>query len=67
MIDGALSFKKLQPILFSIPNRSYCSVGEKLAKARGVGKELVKWAVGLDKRLFQGLRQTNRFSHHVCV
>jgi flavin reductase (DIM6/NTAB) family NADH-FMN oxidoreductase RutF len=42
LTNGVLDLEKLQPILFSMQTRSYYSVGEKLAKAWSVGKELIK-------------------------
>ncbi len=40
LTDGEVDFKKVQPILFVMNNQSYYSIGEKLAKAWNIGKEL---------------------------
>ena len=40
LTDGTLDLGKVQPLLFSMPDRSYWSVGEQIAKAWDVGKAL---------------------------
>jgi flavin reductase (DIM6/NTAB) family NADH-FMN oxidoreductase RutF len=40
--DGEVDIEKVQPILFVMNNQSYYSIGEKLAKAWRIGKELDK-------------------------
>ena len=42
LIDGSVDVGKLQPILFVMNDRSYWSLGKKIAKAWNVGKELTK-------------------------
>jgi flavin reductase (DIM6/NTAB) family NADH-FMN oxidoreductase RutF len=42
LTNGVLDLEKLQPILFSMQTRNYYSIGEKLAKAWSIGKELIK-------------------------
>ena len=42
LTGGVLDFEKLQPILFVMNNRSYWSLGSKLAKAWDIGKEILK-------------------------
>ena len=42
LTNGALDLEKLQPILFAMPDRSYWTIGTKLAKAWEVGKDLIK-------------------------
>lgn len=42
LTNGAVDLEKLQPILFAMNDRSYYSVGKKLAKAWSIGKELKK-------------------------
>ncbi len=42
LTDGEVDFKKVQPILFVMNDQSYYGIGEKLAKAWNIGKELNK-------------------------
>ncbi len=42
LTKGAVDLEKLQPILFAMHDRSYWTVGKKLARAWDIGKELVK-------------------------
>jgi flavin reductase (DIM6/NTAB) family NADH-FMN oxidoreductase RutF len=42
IIDGTVGVEKVQPILFSMNDRSYYRIGEKIAKAWEVGKELMR-------------------------
>ncbi len=42
LTDGVVDFEKVQPILFVMNDRSYWSLGKKIAKAWDVGKELIK-------------------------
>jgi flavin reductase (DIM6/NTAB) family NADH-FMN oxidoreductase RutF len=42
LTDGSVDVGKLQPILFVMNDRSYWSLGKKIAKAWNVGKELIK-------------------------
>jgi flavin reductase (DIM6/NTAB) family NADH-FMN oxidoreductase RutF len=42
LTEGAVDFEKVQPILFVMNDRSYWSLGKKLAEAWSVGKELDK-------------------------
>ena len=42
LTNGALDLEKLQPILFAMSDRSYWTIGTKLAKAWEVGKDLIK-------------------------
>ncbi len=42
LTDGVVDLKKLQPILFAMHDRSYWSLGKKIAKAWSIGKELNK-------------------------
>jgi flavin reductase (DIM6/NTAB) family NADH-FMN oxidoreductase RutF len=42
LIEGSVDVGKLQPILFVMNDRSYWSLGKKIAKAWNVGKELTK-------------------------
>jgi flavin reductase (DIM6/NTAB) family NADH-FMN oxidoreductase RutF len=42
LINGAVDLEKLQPILFSMFDRSYYGLGKKLAKAWNIGNELKK-------------------------
>jgi flavin reductase (DIM6/NTAB) family NADH-FMN oxidoreductase RutF len=42
LTDGVVDFEKVQPILFVMNDRSYWSIGKKIAKAWDVGKELIK-------------------------
>jgi len=42
LTDGAVDFGKVQPILFVMNDRSYWSLGKKIAKAWDIGKELNK-------------------------
>ncbi len=42
LTDGEVDMVKVQPILFVMNNQSYYGIGEKLAKAWSVGKELNK-------------------------
>jgi flavin reductase (DIM6/NTAB) family NADH-FMN oxidoreductase RutF len=39
LTDGEVDFEKVQPILFVMNDRSYWSLGKKLAKAWNIGKE----------------------------
>jgi flavin reductase (DIM6/NTAB) family NADH-FMN oxidoreductase RutF len=41
LTDGEVDLRRLQPLLFSMNDRSYWRIGDKLAKAWNVGKELV--------------------------
>jgi flavin reductase (DIM6/NTAB) family NADH-FMN oxidoreductase RutF len=40
LTDGALDLSKVQPLLFSMPDRSYWSIGTRTAKAWDAGKDL---------------------------
>jgi flavin reductase (DIM6/NTAB) family NADH-FMN oxidoreductase RutF len=40
--DGVVDFSKVQPILFVMNDKSYWKLGERLARAWHVGKELKK-------------------------
>jgi flavin reductase (DIM6/NTAB) family NADH-FMN oxidoreductase RutF len=40
LTDGEVDFEKVQPILFVMNNQSYYVIGNKLAKAWNIGKEL---------------------------
>jgi flavin reductase (DIM6/NTAB) family NADH-FMN oxidoreductase RutF len=40
--NGEVDFDKVQPILFAMNDRSYWSLGKKLAKAWSIGKEFNK-------------------------
>jgi flavin reductase (DIM6/NTAB) family NADH-FMN oxidoreductase RutF len=40
--EGIVDLEKVQPILFSMNNRSYYGIGKKIAKAWDIGKELIK-------------------------
>ena len=40
LTDGTLDLGKVQPLLFSMPDRSYWSIGERTAKAWDAGKAL---------------------------
>jgi flavin reductase (DIM6/NTAB) family NADH-FMN oxidoreductase RutF len=40
LTDGKLDLGKVQPLLFSMPDRSYWTIGERTAKAWDVGKAL---------------------------
>jgi len=40
LTDGKLDLAKVQPLLFSMPDRSYWSIGERAGKAWDAGKEL---------------------------
>ncbi len=42
LTDGEVDIVKVQPILFVMNNQSYYGIGEKLAKAWSIGKELNK-------------------------
>jgi flavin reductase (DIM6/NTAB) family NADH-FMN oxidoreductase RutF len=42
LTNGVVDFEKVQPILFVMNDRSYWSLGKKLAKAWAIGKELAK-------------------------
>jgi flavin reductase (DIM6/NTAB) family NADH-FMN oxidoreductase RutF len=42
LTDGEVDVEKVQPILFVMNNQSYYSIGDKLAKAWNIGKELNK-------------------------
>jgi flavin reductase (DIM6/NTAB) family NADH-FMN oxidoreductase RutF len=42
LIDGEVDIVKVQPILFVMNNQSYYGIGEKIAKAWSIGKELNK-------------------------
>ena len=42
LTNGVVDFEKVQPILFVMNDRSYWSLGKKLAKAWDIGKELDK-------------------------
>jgi flavin reductase (DIM6/NTAB) family NADH-FMN oxidoreductase RutF len=42
MTDGNPDIKKINPLVLSMPDNSYCGVGELIAKAWNVGKELKK-------------------------
>ncbi len=42
LTNGEIDMEKVQPILFVMNNQSYYSMGEKLAKAWNIGKELTK-------------------------
>jgi flavin reductase (DIM6/NTAB) family NADH-FMN oxidoreductase RutF len=42
LTDGVVDLEKVQPILFAMTDRSYWSLGKKLAKAWDIGKELNK-------------------------
>ena len=42
LTDDEVDIKKVQPILFVMNNQSYYGIGEKLAKAWNIGKELKK-------------------------
>jgi flavin reductase (DIM6/NTAB) family NADH-FMN oxidoreductase RutF len=42
LTNGAVDLEKLQPILFTISNQSYYSIGKKIAKAWNIGKEFKK-------------------------
>jgi flavin reductase (DIM6/NTAB) family NADH-FMN oxidoreductase RutF len=42
LTNDEVDFEKVQPILFVMNNQSYYSIGEKLAKAWNIGKELTK-------------------------
>jgi flavin reductase (DIM6/NTAB) family NADH-FMN oxidoreductase RutF len=42
LTEGVVDFEKVQPILFVMNDRSYWSLGKKLAEAWSVGKELDK-------------------------
>jgi flavin reductase (DIM6/NTAB) family NADH-FMN oxidoreductase RutF len=42
LTDGEVDIEKVQPILFVMNNQSYYGMGEKLAKAWNIGKELNK-------------------------
>jgi len=40
LTDGVVDFEKVQPILFVMNDRSYWTLGKKIAKAWDIGKEL---------------------------
>jgi flavin reductase (DIM6/NTAB) family NADH-FMN oxidoreductase RutF len=40
LTDGAVDFSKIRPILFTMTDRSYYRLGERLAKPWTIGKEL---------------------------
>jgi flavin reductase (DIM6/NTAB) family NADH-FMN oxidoreductase RutF len=40
MTDGAIDFSRIHPILFAMTDRSYYSLGDRLAKPWNIGKEL---------------------------
>lgn len=40
LTDGVVDFEKVQPVLFVMNDRSYWSLGKRLAKAWSIGKEL---------------------------
>ena len=42
LTEGVVDFEKVQPILFVMNDRSYWKLGNKLARAWDVGKELKK-------------------------
>ncbi|MGA3060295.1 MAG: flavin reductase family protein [Candidatus Bathyarchaeia archaeon] len=42
LTKGAVDFEKVQPILFVMNDRSYWTLGKKIAKAWDIGKELIK-------------------------
>jgi flavin reductase (DIM6/NTAB) family NADH-FMN oxidoreductase RutF len=43
LTDGIVDFRKVQPILFVMNDRSYWMLGTKFAKAWNIGKELKTW------------------------
>jgi len=42
LTDGVVDFSKIQPILFVMNDKSYWKLGERLARAWNIGKELKK-------------------------
>ncbi len=42
LIEGSVDFGKVRPLLFVMNDRSYWSLGRKIAKAWGIGKDLEK-------------------------
>ena len=42
LAEGVVDFEKVQPILFVMNDRSYWTLGKKIAKAWDAGKELIK-------------------------
>ncbi len=42
LTNGVVDLGKVQPILFAMNDRSYWSIGKKLAKAWSIGKEFKK-------------------------
>jgi flavin reductase (DIM6/NTAB) family NADH-FMN oxidoreductase RutF len=42
LTDGAVDFTKVQPILFVMNDRSYWTLGKRIAKAWDIGKEFAK-------------------------
>jgi flavin reductase (DIM6/NTAB) family NADH-FMN oxidoreductase RutF len=42
LTDGVVDLVKVQPILFAMYNQSYWGIGENLAKAWSIGKDLCK-------------------------
>lgn len=46
MTDGALDWSKVSPLLFTFPDKSYRTLGDKIAKAWSVGKDYTSKATG---------------------
>jgi flavin reductase (DIM6/NTAB) family NADH-FMN oxidoreductase RutF len=42
LTDGEVDVKKVQPLMFVMNDRSYYALGEKIAKAWNIGKEIKK-------------------------
>ncbi len=54
LTDGNVDIKKLKPLIFDIDRHGYYSVGERVADAFSVGKELAKEQLGLGNKYYYG-------------